>query len=310
MISFIIPTNGKKNKLTNLTIESIFDTVGNNCEIILTGDVSNFQSIKKSNIILHDLTDLAKNGYVGYLRNFGVKLSQYNIVAFVDDDVIFPKTWYENFIKYHNNNEWNFLTNKILLPSGGRYWDRFILDDNVHTMVDYDHDKNDKRMCLCGTFFMFKKELFDKVKFDDTSVQYNGHKNKNVPFSELKKTEDVDFSKTIYKHGFVIDFDKNNFIWHANDNFYHLNRYYDSVNHDVVILKNNLFSEKGKIVEDPTMHDELKKTVDDLVKKEIKNYEEYFDEEYFSFLTNSLPVLESKLYETDPMKYLLGKYRN
>jgi hypothetical protein len=310
VISFIIPTNGKKNKLTNLTIESIFDTVGNNCEIILTGDVSNFQSIKKSNVLLYDLADMAKNGYVGYLRNFGVKLSNYNIIAFVDDDVIFPKDWYKNFLEYNKNNTWNFLTNKIFLPSGGRYWDRFILDDNVHTMVNYDHDKNDTRICLCGTFFMLKKELFNKIKFDDNSIQYNGHKNKNVPFSELKKTEDVDFSKTIYKEGFVIDFDKNNFVWHANDGFYHLNRLHDSINHDVIILKDNILNEKGIIVENNALQDELKKTVYNLTKENIKNYKDYFNEEYFTFLNSSLGDLENKLYQADPMKYLLGKYRH
>lgn len=219
MISFIICTNGKKVALTKLLIESIFNTAGQDADIHLGGVVTEFTNLSDK-VHLHDFSYEALNGYVGALRNKTMEQANGDILVYCDDDVIYPLEWYNKFLKFNKQNpDWQIMSNKIYLPNGGRYWDRAIVDYDTHTMVDYDHDKTDHRLFFCATWFAMKKECFIKNKFDPDLLYYGGYKDKNLPVEKWKTAEDLELSRRLYDNGYVIDFDKDNYVFHAAWNF-------------------------------------------------------------------------------------------
>lgn len=209
MISFIIITNGKKYDVTVKAIDSIKSTMGSSLyEIILIGNIEKFQTIP--NIILIDRQDLANSGNVSAMRNIGAEVSNYDILTFLDDDVILHKNWFNNFKTYDENNNYSVYANKILLPDGGRYWDRAVIYKTYQSLVSYSHDKYDKNLYQTGTFMVIKKCVFNDIKFDENIKYYSGNKLECKP----KINEDVDFSQRLYNKGYCIDFDVNNTVYH------------------------------------------------------------------------------------------------
>lgn len=219
MISFVICTNGKKVSLTKLLIQSIFNTAGIDANIHLGGVVDDFTDLG-TKVKLHDFSYEARNGLVGALRNKTIEQTSGDVVVYSDDDVIYPEQWYGKFLQYDQNNpNWQVMSNKIYLPNGGRYWDRAIVDYDTHTMVDYTYDKNDHRIFFCATWFAIKKECFIDNKFDPDLLYYGGYKDKNLPVEKWKTAEDLELSRRLYNNGYVIDFDVDNYVFHAAWNF-------------------------------------------------------------------------------------------
>lgn len=244
MISFIICTNGKKVELTKLLIQSIFNTVGENADIHLGGVIHQFSNLSDK-ISLHDFSYEAENGYVGALRNKTMEQADGDILVYCDDDVIYPVNWYNNFLDYlQKNKEWQIMSNKIYLPNGGRYWDRAIVDYDTHTMVDYNHDKTDHRLFFCATWFAIKKECFNKNKFDPDLLYYGGYKDKNLPVEKWKTAEDLELSRRLYDNGYVIDFDSNNYVFHAAWNFNEVYRVDNKNYQNVCVLQSQLINEE------------------------------------------------------------------
>ena len=89
-------------------------------EIIISGDVENFRSIE--GVVLVDTPEDADNGRLAKLRNNAGEKAQYDILVFVDDDLVFDKNWGRRICEY--TSEWDILGHRVLLPNGGRYWDR------------------------------------------------------------------------------------------------------------------------------------------------------------------------------------------
>jgi hypothetical protein len=243
MISFIICTNGKKVELTKLLIQSIFNTAGQDADIHLGGIVNGFSDLA-DRVHLHDFTHEATNGYVGALRNKTIEQAPGNILVYCDDDVIYPQEWYHKFLEYNKSNDWQVMTNKIYLPNGGRYWDRAIVDNATHTMVDYNHDKTDHRLFFCATWFAIKRECFNSNKFDPELLYYGGYQDKNLPVAKWKTAEDLELSRRLYDNGYVIDFDQNNYVFHAAWNFTEVMRTTNPNYKNVCVLSNLLVNEE------------------------------------------------------------------
>jgi len=239
-LEFVICTNGKKIKDLYRLVKSIQNSTDNKFNIHVGGVVDNFKDFEtQNNIFLHNFSDAAKNGYVGRLRNQLIEKTQSNIVVCCDDDMLIPEDWFKKFIDYNEKNkDWNFLTNKIYIPNGGRYWDRAIIDDNMHTMVDYNHNKKDNRLTFCGTFFIIKKNCFLKNKFNPNLKIYGGNLDKNNSSKTWMLAEEPELSKRLYENGFVIDFDENNYVFHISNDFTQVVR--SSNNSYNVVVKNDL----------------------------------------------------------------------
>jgi hypothetical protein len=205
--SFCIPTNGKRPDKTELTIKSIMSQKKEPVEIILCGDIDNFKHIK--GITLIDKKEEAHSRKVALLRNKAAEKAKYNNIVFCDDDIVLTEDWSGNFIKFNQTKAWGVVSNRILSPDGTRYWDRAIL--NPHIMVPYDHVETDKNLYQTSCFFVIKKQIFNKIKWDETKLVY-ADRDGGMP-------EDVKYSIDLVSNNISLSFDKENLVWHNDDSY-------------------------------------------------------------------------------------------
>lgn len=207
-VSFCISTNGLKQEKTVKAINSIKNTVKNSeHEIIVCGNTQPFSGIE--NIKLVDAKNQADNGKLAELRNIAADEATGDVLVFLDDDIIFEEEWLERLKKYSSEKHWDVLGNKILLPDGGRYWDRATL--KPHQMVDYDISESDPQLYQTGCFWIIRREVFDNNKWD-SSIEYYAEKNG-------KMNEDVEYSQRLKKEGYKLSFDKQNTVWHWDESY-------------------------------------------------------------------------------------------
>lgn len=210
-ISFCISTNGKKADKTAKTIASIKKTLASaqltDSEIIVCGVVSPFKDV--GGIKLVEASQDAETGMLAKLRNTAAEHATGDAIVFLDDDIIFEEGWAARLLQFSKEKHWDILGNKILLPDGGRYWDRAIL--NPHQMVSYDFVDTDPRLYQTGCFWIVRAEVFSKHKWD-SSIEYYAQRNGKV-------NEDVEYSDRLKKAGYKLKFDEKNTVWHWDDNY-------------------------------------------------------------------------------------------
>ena len=223
-ISFCIPTNGAKPDITKLTINSIKRELGEfPHEIIIAGDVENFKDI--DGVTLVDKSEEAHSRRVASLRNAAGDASQYDTIAWLDDDVLLGKDWLNTTLAFSKQNGWSVLGNKVLLPDGGRYWDRATL--NPHVLVSYDHPEYDRNLYQSSAFIMVRKDTFQKVRWNEECLVYADR--------EGGTPEDVQYSLDLVQNGFKISFNENSVVWHNDDSYCEFEN---------VCLKKDLITEK------------------------------------------------------------------
>ena len=176
-------------------------------EIILAGDTKNFVDV--DGLTLVDAADDAHNGRLAKMRNIAGEQVNNEVVVFIDDDLIFEDTWAQRLIEFSETNGWNVLGNKVLLPDGGRYWDRATI--NPHTMVDYDDPLPAGTLYQSGCFWILRTDVYKETLWD-SSIEFYAEKNGGV-------NEDVEYSLRLQKLGYEISFDKDNLVWHNDDSY-------------------------------------------------------------------------------------------
>lgn len=209
-ISFVILTIGDKPEHLSKCISSIRSNFMDSAdfEIIIVGN-NIPEGIPKVDVIVND-NDFIE--FLGKRKNLGTEASSGEIIVHCDDDIIFPIDWYRKFKEYNNKNpDWQFLGNRVLLPDGGRYWDRSTFLP-YHQMVDYDFDSSDVTFYQSGAFSVSKRSLLDRIKWSDEIPFYG-------MFKGFKHNEDVEFSLRLKEEGVRIYFDKNNTVWHNDFNY-------------------------------------------------------------------------------------------
>ena len=218
-VSFCIPTNGKRPEKTELTIKSIKAQTGKPVEIIVCGDIENFRHIE--GVTLVDRKEEAHSRKVALLRNKAAEVAKYNAIAWCDDDVILDKEWLQKTIEHSSHNGWEILSGKVLLPDGGRYWDRCTLQP--HKLVDYDHPSYDKKLYQSSAFFLTRKEVWQKVKWDETKLVYADREGQ-IP-------EDIQYSFDLINNGYMLSFNENSLVWHNDDTYIQVNNLCIKKNH-------------------------------------------------------------------------------
>lgn len=233
-ISFCIPTNGAKIEKTQLEINSIhscMSRVNIPYEVILAGDVSNFQ--EGQNVRLVNTPDDAHSGLLAKLRNNAGEAAQYDTIVFVDDDFVFNEDWAENLINFSSTQSWDILANKILLPDGTRFWDRCTVVP--HVLVNYDFPSYSKKLYQTGGFWIMRKSVYENLKWD-SSIPIYASANGSI-------NEDLDMSIRAHQAGYQISFDKENTVWHNDDNY----TQYDAGNYSQTLSKKDLIKAIGFI---------------------------------------------------------------
>jgi hypothetical protein len=241
-ISFCIPTNGKKVDETLLTINSIKKEMGDfPHEIIIAGDVDNFSNLE--GVTLVDKKEEAHSRKVATLRNAGGDASKFDVIAWLDDDILLDKGWLEGAMNYSETKGWDVLGNKLLNPNGTRHWDRATL--KPHRMVDYDTPEYTKTLYQTSGFIMVRKEVFEKVRWDDDCLVRGDQ--------EGGMSEDVKFSLDLVSAGFNLSFNDGSTVWHNDDSYTQINN---------VCVKKELI--EGKLDYRATKADEFEELLEDL----------------------------------------------
>lgn len=115
MISVIVPTKNREDKLRRL-LDSLeqqnYDK--NNFEVVIVNDGSHYNSMTSNefsiNVSYFEIDGIGPAG----ARNFGVKNSVGDIIAFIDDDCVAPKTWLTGMDVFFSRD-----SNKDILAVGG-----------------------------------------------------------------------------------------------------------------------------------------------------------------------------------------------
>lgn len=207
-ISFCIPTNGARADITKLTIKSIKKQKWDiPYEILVCGDITGFR--KSKNVKLIDCKEFAHTRRVASMRNRAADESKYDVICFLDDDIILSEDWLEKTLDFCEKRSWEILSNKILLPTGGRYWDRAILQP--HIMVSYEHSEYDKNLYQTSCFMMVQRDVFKQVRWDDKKLVYADREGQ-IP-------EDVQYSLDLHEAGFGFSFNPEALVWHYDDSY-------------------------------------------------------------------------------------------
>lgn len=217
-ISFCISTNGAKPEKTKISINSIEKTMKNvdiPYEIVVCGDITPFTDIDCVKCV--DASEDAHGGLLAKLRNVAAAATDktLNSIVFLDDDIIFSENWASRFVEFSKSKPWTVLGNKILLPDGGRYWDR--ATRIPQKLVDYDHSEDDTSLYQTGCFWILRRETYLESPWD-SSIPFYAEKNGGI-------NEDVDMSKRLIELGHSISFDKENLVWHNDDAYVELPEY-------------------------------------------------------------------------------------
>jgi len=209
-ISFCIISIGDKPDKLRLSVSSIHRnfTSRDDYEIIVVGN--NIDQFSDLDVVLIEDNDYIE--FLGKRRNIATDSAKSDILVHCDEDLVFPKNWYFNFRSYNDKNpDWHVLGNKVLLPDGGRYWDRSTYLP-YHRMVDYDYCSDSDIFYQSGCFGVFKRSLLETESWDDKIPFYGTQKG-------FEYNEDVEFSIRLHNLGIKPFFDKLNLVWH-NDTTY------------------------------------------------------------------------------------------
>jgi len=207
-ISFCIPTNAKRVDKTKLLLKSIRkQNKDKPFEIIICGDVDAFKDEK--DVILIDKKEEAHSRKVALLRNKAAEKAKFDVIAWCDDDIVLESDWLEKTIKFSKTNGWLILGNKVFNPDGTRYWDRATL--TPHCLINYEEENGNPILYQSSAFFLVRKSVFDKVKWDETKLVYADREG-NMP-------EDVKYSLDLKNNNFSFSFNKNAVVWHNDDSY-------------------------------------------------------------------------------------------
>lgn len=214
--SYVMITNNKNPNITKSSILSISETMTENDELIVVGDVDFLKDfikpIKRKIVLYHDMI-LATGGRVSHSRNKGIELSQGNIIIHTDDDIIFPEYFQNSILKYikYNmpRNNFDTFNTKFVLLNGSRWWDRSIYLEKTNTTIMVPYDNNDKNLFYPAALLIWKKSIAEKIKWDENHLFYDPE----------KINEDIKLSNDLKNAGYKIKIDVNSFAIHFDESY-------------------------------------------------------------------------------------------
>ena len=185
LISIIVPVYNVE-KYLDRCIKSILQQTFKNFELILVDDGSTDSSSiicdeysKKDSrvIVIHK-----KNEGAGIARNIGLDVAKGQFIGFVDSDDCIHKDMYcilYNLLIENNADisicNYNTFTNEI--SEDKQFTNKIKLFNNIQSMNNYLLDYNDPNRVMHTVVWdkLYKKSLFDKIKFPNVRVSEDGY---------------------------------------------------------------------------------------------------------------------------------------
>lgn len=204
-LSFIIASLGKSDKLEQLINQ--IDSMFSNKEIILVDNSSNKKLYKK-------YSSNKKCKYIhenrlgsSFARNAGAKIAKYNLLIFMDDDIIIDSSFKNVDLKKINedasfgigggkiivNNIPKYLPHKYTYLAGEKNYGNKVLE-----LPKYKY--------LGGCILIIKKKVFNEVNGFDIEFGHSGN--------NLGANEDVIIQELIRKKGYKVKYLPNIIVYH------------------------------------------------------------------------------------------------
>lgn len=202
-ISVIIPTINRVGDL-KITLKSFYSKIKYLKEVLIVDQSQNDEtkeyalSLKNKKIIYlkSDVQSLTR------ARNIGIGKAKGKIIGFLDDDVTLDKSYLDNMIKIFNQNEKikgvsGWYLPKIKIDKFENFIKRLFFIEHFEknrtrvvsaygATYPYKLEKNINSQWLSGFNMFFRKEVFNKIKFDENLKKY-------------ALAEDFDFTYRLYK---------------------------------------------------------------------------------------------------------------
>lgn len=186
-VSVVICTRNRARALDELALDSISKLNYSNFEVVIIDDASADNTFavvdnykKKFKILKYARNKKQKS--LCCVRNIGIKNSNGEIIAFVDDDCMVDKNWLKELVS-------PYLKDKKIMVTGGRIY--------LKKTNEVDNRKGE----IWGCNMSFRKKIFDKFLFDE-GLKYS--------FCH----DEIDVIDRIISHGFKTFYNEKAIVWH------------------------------------------------------------------------------------------------
>jgi glycosyltransferase involved in cell wall biosynthesis/Tfp pilus assembly protein PilF len=201
--SFCIITGGQRREKLERQIASIRALGLPNFEILVGGDVSDVPD----GVLKVDLTDAARAGRLGQMRNALAAKARFDRLIISDDDIVFDEKFGKGLERFGDG--YDAMAVRVVNPDETRFWD-WATTGGAKGSVLLDYWDSDPNVYITGGICVLKADTLDRVAWDDSRGFY--------------ESEDVDFSARLKAAGLVICFNPFCRVLHDDDRYSRVDR--------------------------------------------------------------------------------------
>ncbi len=188
LISFIIISGGQRPESMERLIKSIEAQNLPEHEIVVIGL---YEGSMPKRAVYIEKQKLARSAAICKMRNLAMETAKGDILILLDDDISFPKDWYEN-IKKRFDEKFDVAGCRVITPAGDRWYDWAwgSRDDLTCPTRKLDYSETGKNIYIGGCLMIICRHVFKKVKFDENLKNH--------------QRDDVDFCHRVWDAGFTL----------------------------------------------------------------------------------------------------------
>jgi GT2 family glycosyltransferase len=160
--SFIICTHDPNADRVETCIDSIVNLKIPQYEILVVGGTTQ----KNSNDFLKYISfdETIKKGWITKKKNIGAELSKYENLVILHDYFSFDYDWYENWISFSNEHNWDIASNSIRGLNNQRIFTDWVTYDHlIHGQglpLPYNDWTQVNKQYISGGYFLIKRSIF------------------------------------------------------------------------------------------------------------------------------------------------------
>lgn len=193
--SFCVITDGQEPVKLARLIDSVRQQSLVYYELVIGGKVPPGMDLRNCRVV--QLEQAAEEGRLGRMRNAVCRLSDYDHLVVLDDDIWLHGDFMEGLERF--GEDWDVLSCRIFNPDGSRFWDWKTYREGVNQLLPY--DQSSEAVSLTGGLTIMKAWVHEMVQWDDELGFY--------------QAEDVDFSQRLKAAGVRIGFNPFSTVTHA-----------------------------------------------------------------------------------------------